>query len=344
MCSTFFFKNFGYLRVKYLNTLTDCTAPKGPNNCQRTFSSVSGAKLYTKIHHPDPLMVLVDIIELASISFVRGEYLEDAKLFFKVKISYSDLDSNFLFGRIFWCIPEPTCCVMNWTSKSSACWLRSQVSSQRCHWFATTRIVCKFNRDCFIWRFWNRSIEFFDCTLCFATLIEPNETHAFSQTLKLGTINKKTVTEYSERNLNLDLIFGHAVDSKIPKNQNSKKYPSRIKKHVSCWVIKLFCFMKLNLDLTFRKVHFHWFKFFINQNINFQMVSNNLFITNIFWKYFRRRKCSVQDQIVGRTFEQLHESQTDRCTFGTKLTLRTNKSAIILEIAIPFTSFLYFVH
>lgn len=40
-------------------------------------------------------MVLVDIIELASISFVRGEYLEDAKLFFKVKISYSDLDSNF---------------------------------------------------------------------------------------------------------------------------------------------------------------------------------------------------------------------------------------------------------
>ena len=29
---------------KYL-TLTFCTAPKGPNSCQRTFSSVSGAKL-----------------------------------------------------------------------------------------------------------------------------------------------------------------------------------------------------------------------------------------------------------------------------------------------------------
>ena len=32
--------------------LTFCTAPNGPNNCQRILSSVSGAKLYTNIHQP----------------------------------------------------------------------------------------------------------------------------------------------------------------------------------------------------------------------------------------------------------------------------------------------------
>lgn len=61
-------------------TLTDCTAPNGPNNCHKTFSSVSGAKLYTKIHHPEPLIVFVDSIELAKMSLVNGEYLEEVKL------------------------------------------------------------------------------------------------------------------------------------------------------------------------------------------------------------------------------------------------------------------------
>ena len=32
-------------------TLTFWTAPKGPKSCQRMFSSVSGARLYTKMHH-----------------------------------------------------------------------------------------------------------------------------------------------------------------------------------------------------------------------------------------------------------------------------------------------------
>ena len=34
-----------------LITLTFCTAPNGPKSCQRMFSSVSGARLYTKMHH-----------------------------------------------------------------------------------------------------------------------------------------------------------------------------------------------------------------------------------------------------------------------------------------------------
>ena len=36
---------------KNLITLTFCTAPNGPKSCQRMFSSVSGARLYTKMHH-----------------------------------------------------------------------------------------------------------------------------------------------------------------------------------------------------------------------------------------------------------------------------------------------------
>lgn len=72
-----------HLKYKvYQLTLTDCTAPNGPNNCQRTFSSVSGAKLYTKIHQPEPFIGFVESIEFAKISLVNGEYLEDAKLFF----------------------------------------------------------------------------------------------------------------------------------------------------------------------------------------------------------------------------------------------------------------------
>lgn len=35
-------------------TFTLVTAPKGPNICQRILSSASGAKLYTKMHHPVP--------------------------------------------------------------------------------------------------------------------------------------------------------------------------------------------------------------------------------------------------------------------------------------------------
>ena len=56
-------------------TLTDCTAPNGPNSCHKTFSSVSGAKLYTKMHHPDPFMAFVGIIVLAKRSPANGEYL-----------------------------------------------------------------------------------------------------------------------------------------------------------------------------------------------------------------------------------------------------------------------------
>ena len=35
-------------------TFTLVTAPKGPNICHRILSSASGARLYTKIHHPVP--------------------------------------------------------------------------------------------------------------------------------------------------------------------------------------------------------------------------------------------------------------------------------------------------
>lgn len=80
-------------------TLTDCTAPNGPNSCQRTFSSVSGAKLYTKIHQPDPLMGLVDNIELAKMSFVSDEYLEDAKLYLSiVNVSFM-VDHDFSYSE-----------------------------------------------------------------------------------------------------------------------------------------------------------------------------------------------------------------------------------------------------
>lgn len=70
--------------ITELLTLTDCTAPNGPKSCHKTFSSVSGAKLYTKIHQPDPLIGFVESIELAKISFVNGEYLEDAKLYLSI--------------------------------------------------------------------------------------------------------------------------------------------------------------------------------------------------------------------------------------------------------------------
>lgn len=60
----------------YRTTLTLCTAPNGPNSCHSTFSSVSGAKLYTNIHQPDPLIVLPGIIVLANKFSANGEYLK----------------------------------------------------------------------------------------------------------------------------------------------------------------------------------------------------------------------------------------------------------------------------
>lgn len=54
-------------------TLTDCTAPKGPKSCHNTFSSVSGAKLYTKMHQPELVMVFPCIMLLVIRSLVSGE-------------------------------------------------------------------------------------------------------------------------------------------------------------------------------------------------------------------------------------------------------------------------------
>lgn len=65
------------LVCRSLITLTLCTAPNGPNNCHSTFSSVSGAKLYTKIHQPDPLIAFVGRIALPSRSPVSGENLHN---------------------------------------------------------------------------------------------------------------------------------------------------------------------------------------------------------------------------------------------------------------------------
>lgn len=67
---------------KSLITFTLCTAPNGPNSCHRTFSSVSGAKLYTNIHQPAPVIALfgVDVVDgrrvlVPSKLLSRGEYL-----------------------------------------------------------------------------------------------------------------------------------------------------------------------------------------------------------------------------------------------------------------------------
>ena len=64
-------------------TFTLCTAPNGPNNCQRTFSSVSGAKLYTNIHQPAQVTdvpgddAVVGIMVLVPRRLVSsGEYLK----------------------------------------------------------------------------------------------------------------------------------------------------------------------------------------------------------------------------------------------------------------------------
>lgn len=67
-------------------TLTFCTAPKGPNSCHSVLSSVSGAKLYTKMHQPAPLSALLAVAAAAvgiSVFAVprmepasSGEYLE----------------------------------------------------------------------------------------------------------------------------------------------------------------------------------------------------------------------------------------------------------------------------
>lgn len=58
-----------------LTTFTDWTAPNGPNNCHNTFSSVSGARLYTKMHQPEALIAFPGSMAFASKSFpVNGEY------------------------------------------------------------------------------------------------------------------------------------------------------------------------------------------------------------------------------------------------------------------------------
>ena len=58
-------------------TLTFCTAPKGPNSCHRMFSSVSGARLYTNRHQPEPVRAVPGSSELPIrlSAEVPGEYL-----------------------------------------------------------------------------------------------------------------------------------------------------------------------------------------------------------------------------------------------------------------------------
>lgn len=58
--------------VKSRMTLTLCTAPKGPKSCQRTLSSVSGAKLYTKMHQPVELRAVVEELLLAAVAAVAA--------------------------------------------------------------------------------------------------------------------------------------------------------------------------------------------------------------------------------------------------------------------------------
>ncbi|KAE9525222.1 hypothetical protein AGLY_014290 [Aphis glycines] len=60
---------------KSLITFTLCTAPNGPNSCHNTFSSVSGAKLYTNMHQPDPFIELPGNMEFANRSPANGTAL-----------------------------------------------------------------------------------------------------------------------------------------------------------------------------------------------------------------------------------------------------------------------------
>lgn len=71
-------------------TLTFWTAPKGPNSCHSVLSSVSGAKLYTNMHHPAPFRALPAVAAAAvGISVLavprmdpasRGEYLKSQNI------------------------------------------------------------------------------------------------------------------------------------------------------------------------------------------------------------------------------------------------------------------------
>lgn len=78
--------------------LTLRTAPNGPKSCHSIASSVSGGRLYTKIHHPVPT-TLPQGVELASAASCTGEVL--------VPANYISLLANpfphfkLLFDRIF---------------------------------------------------------------------------------------------------------------------------------------------------------------------------------------------------------------------------------------------------
>lgn len=84
--------------IMIMPALTLKTAPNGPKSCHSTASSVSGGRLYTKIHHPVPT-TLPQGVELASAASCTGEVL--------VPANYISLLANpfphfkLLFDRIF---------------------------------------------------------------------------------------------------------------------------------------------------------------------------------------------------------------------------------------------------
>lgn len=54
VCHSHKSKTFAFIGVKVTDDLHVGDSSKGPNICHRILSSASGARLYTKIHHPVP--------------------------------------------------------------------------------------------------------------------------------------------------------------------------------------------------------------------------------------------------------------------------------------------------
>lgn len=81
--------------IMIMPALTLKTAPNGPKSCHSTASSVSGGRLYTKIHHPVPT-TLPHGVEFASAASCTGEVLVPANVSFP-HLRTSHQNRNYLF-------------------------------------------------------------------------------------------------------------------------------------------------------------------------------------------------------------------------------------------------------
>lgn len=172
-----------------LTTFTDCTAPNGPNNCHSTFSSVSGAKLYTKMHQPDALIAFPGSIAFASKSLpVNGEY--------RLRINRKFLNSNYLIYKFIFLSPKSTTwsrsigmlvqrmmLVMTRRCEPSGC-LWSKICSKRRQRFVVAGIVGELHGNRFSGSLWDSSVEHFDGSLGLSTLVESYKTNTLWESLR----------------------------------------------------------------------------------------------------------------------------------------------------------------